>query len=126
MPRTSVSFYQEKPGEVPVWDWLRKLRKEDQKAFAKCVRMVQRLAELGHELRRPEADYLRDGIYELRARKGHVNYRILYFFHGRNAAVLTHSLTKEKDVPARDIDRAIERKEHCMKDSEAHTFYGEL
>jgi DNA-binding XRE family transcriptional regulator len=27
------------------------------------------LAELGHELRRPEADFLRDGIYELMAKK---------------------------------------------------------
>ena len=26
----------------------------------------ERLAQLGHELRRPEADYLRDQIYELR------------------------------------------------------------
>ena len=126
MPRTSVCFYQENPGEVPVWDWLGKLRKEDSKAFAKCVRMVERLAELGHELRRPEADYLRDGIYELRARKGHVNYRILYFFHGKNAAVLAHSLTKQKEVPDRDIDRAVERKERFTKNSEAHTFYGEF
>jgi hypothetical protein len=34
-------------------------------------------------LRRPHADYLEDGIYELRWRNGTVQYRILYFFHGR-------------------------------------------
>ena len=28
------------------------------------------LEELGHELRRPEADFLKDGIYELRAKHG--------------------------------------------------------
>ena len=126
MPRTLVSFYQEKLGEVPVWDWLGELRKRDRKAFAKCVRMVQRLAELGHELRRPEADYLRDGIHELRARVGRVNYRLLYFFHGREVAVLAHSLTKEKEVPSRDIDRAIKRKERFGNNPEAHTFYGDL
>ena len=49
------------------------------------VARVQRLAELGHELRRPEGDHLRDGIYELRAR---LNYRLPYFFHGQLAAVL--------------------------------------
>jgi len=32
--------------------------------------------------------FLKDGIYELRVRKGRVNYRTLYFFHGRNLAVL--------------------------------------
>jgi hypothetical protein len=35
---------------------------------------------MGHELRRPEADFLRDGIYELRASLGGVHHRILYFF----------------------------------------------
>jgi ribosome-binding protein aMBF1 (putative translation factor) len=59
------------------------------------VARIRRLAEAGRELRRPEADYLRGGIYELRARRGHVNYRILYFFHGQNVAILAHALTKE-------------------------------
>jgi len=63
--------------------------------------------ELGHELRRPEADLLRDGIYELRARLGTVNYRILYFFHGRNVAVLAHAITKENEIPVVEINRAV-------------------
>lgn len=29
-----------------------------------CVVKIERLRELGHELRRPETDLLRDGIYE--------------------------------------------------------------
>lgn len=65
---------------------------------------------------------LRDGIYELRARSGNVNYRILYFFHGQNVAVLAHSLTKEAKVPKKDIERAIERKEAFGQDPEAHTY----
>jgi hypothetical protein len=39
------------------------------------------------ELRRPEADYLQDGIYELRVGFQHVNYRMLYFFY-KNIAVV--------------------------------------
>ena len=74
MPATKVHFYCERSGQVPVLDWLRKLRREDKKAYAKCVAKIQRLRELGHELRRPEADSLRDGIYELRIRKGNVHY----------------------------------------------------
>ena len=30
-----------------------------------------------------------------------INYRMLYFFHGRVAAVLSHGLTKERAVPAK-------------------------
>ncbi|MCI0587000.1 MAG: type II toxin-antitoxin system RelE/ParE family toxin [Planctomycetes bacterium] len=39
-----------------------------------------------------------------------MNYRILYFFHGRNVAVLAHALTKEDVVPDAEIDRAREAK----------------
>ena len=46
--------------------------------------------EKGHELRRPEADFLRDGIYELHISLGGVHQRILYFFHGGMAAVVSH------------------------------------
>jgi phage-related protein len=79
------------------------------------------LAEQGHALRRPAAEYLRDDIYELRIRYGSVNYRILYFFHGRTIAVLAHGLTKEKDVPDRDIDLAVARKDAFMKSPSLHT-----
>lgn len=75
---------------------------------------------MGHELRRPHADILRDGIHELRARVGNVNYRLLYFFHGKDIAVVAHGLTKEADIPARDIERAIERKRRYEQDPERH------
>ena len=120
VPKTQVVFFQDADGRAPVREWLRELRRSDAHAHAKCVARVERLAELGHELRRPEADYLRDGIYELRARKGHVNYRILYFFHGRQVVVLAHALTKEDAVPAPDIQRAVTRKSLVEKDPKTH------
>jgi phage-related protein len=110
MPRTVVVFYQERPGETPVLDWPRELRGKNATAYQKCVAGLERLALLGRELRRPLADLLRDGIYELRIRKGHVNYRILYFFHGQGLAVLGHAITKEDVVPEAEIDRCIRRK----------------
>jgi phage-related protein len=110
MPQTQLIFFKEDDGTVPVRDWLLELKRRNRRAFAKCVVRVRRLAELGHELRRPEADLLRDGIYELRARDGRVNYRLLYFFHGRSVAILAHALTKEDKVPKADIDRAVRRK----------------
>ena len=82
---------------------------------------IQRLALFGHELRRPHADFLRDGIHELRVRKGRVNYRVLYFFAGRQVALLAHALTKEDVVPESDIRRALERKSCYDRNPEKHT-----
>jgi len=87
---------------------------------------LARLALLGHELRRPEADYLRDEIYELRVRRGSVNYRLLYFFHGRTISVVAHGLTKESAVPAAEINRAITRKSTFLANPATHTFTGEI
>ena len=68
------------------------------------------------------ADFLRDGIYELRAKRGRVNYRLLYFFHGRNVAIVAHALTKEAEVPRADIDRALARRRAFVADPEGHTY----
>ena len=118
MPRTRVIFYKEDDGSVPVLDWLDSLQP---KALDKCTAKIERLGALGHELRRPEADYLRDGIYELRVGWQHVNYRMLYFFHGRTAAVVSHGLVKEAAVPAKEIEKAMERKRKFEQRPEAHT-----
>src|SRR4051794_35963411 len=83
MPRTEVVLYRDDDGSVPVLEWLDTL---PLKARLKCLVRLERLRELGHELRRPEADYLRDGIYELRVGLGPVQYRLLYAFHMEEAA----------------------------------------
>jgi hypothetical protein len=58
-----------------------------------------------------EADFLRDGVYELRASLGGVHHRIPHFFHGATAAVVSHGLAKERAVPPKEIDHVVERKE---------------
>lgn len=50
------------------------------------------------------------------------NYRILYFFHGRVAAVLAHGIVKEREVPAKDIEQAMERKRLFEQDSDKYTY----
>jgi putative component of toxin-antitoxin plasmid stabilization module len=77
---------------------------------------------MGHELRRPEADFLRDGIYELRVSLGGVHHRILYFFHGAIAAVVSHGLAKEKVVPPKEINRAVECKKRFEANPAKHTY----
>jgi phage-related protein len=83
---------------------------------------LERLREAGHELRRPEADFLRDGIYELRVSLRGVHHRILYFFHGTIAAVVSHGLVKERAVPPKEIDRAVERKKQFEANPPNHTY----
>lgn len=119
MPQTRVVFYREEDGTVPVLDWLDEL---PAKAQLKCLARIERLKLEGHELRRPEADLLRDKIYELRVGFQGVNYRMLYFFHGNIAAVISHGIVKEREVPAKEIKNAIERRAKFGGDPEIHTF----
>lgn len=120
MAQTEVFFYREpKGGSVPLLQWFEGL---PMKVQAKCVERIDRLGELGHELRRPEADFLRDGIYELRASYQGVHYRMLYFFAGKAVVVVSHGLTKKREVPPREIDQALDRKQLVEADFEKFTF----
>lgn len=122
MPQTTVVFYQGEDGRIPLLEWFEQLVP---KARAKCRVRLGRLAELGHELRRPEAGLLRDGIYELRAKHANVNYRMLYFFHGEAIAVVSHGFVKQRaQVSERAIALALRRREAFETDPYRHT-YGE-
>ncbi len=121
MPKTDIVLYSEENGACPMLEWMDEL---SPKAQDKCIVKIERLKEMGHELRRPEADYLRDKIYELRAALQGIQYRMLYFFHER-FGVISHGLIKEgKKVPPKDIDLAIMRMERFKKNPSKHTFGG--
>ncbi len=107
MPRVTVVFFKDDDGTFPTRTWLDGVPKKVQ---AKCLARLKRLEDLGHEFRRPEADYLRDDIHELRVGLQGIHYRMLYFFHGRTAAVVSHGLVKERAVPPREVDLAVQRK----------------
>jgi hypothetical protein len=118
VPQTEVVFYKE-GDSVPVREWLKSLPR---KVARKCLVYLDVLEQQGHELRRPIADFIRDGIYELRPTFQGVNYRILYFFRGRNAVVVSHGIVKQSEVPEVEIDRAVERKQRFESDPEPHTY----
>ena len=63
MPQAELLVFREANGRIPVEDWLDSL---PTKVRAKCLNCLRLLAASGHELRRPLADLLRDGIHELR------------------------------------------------------------
>jgi hypothetical protein len=99
MPERKIQAYRESSiSTAVVWSWLTDLETTNVRAHAKCVAMIRRLRQMGYELRRPEADFLRDDIYELRTKVGNVNYRILYTFIGKNVALLVLGCTKEGRV----------------------------
>ena len=103
MPETDVRLFCTAEGTVPIEEWLRKLPKKAQEKFQARITWLRKL---GHELRRPRADFLRDGIWELRVRYQRNRYRVLYFFYGQEAVILSHGFQK-KESRVRDSD--IER-----------------
>jgi len=117
MPPTRVVFYAEE-NFAPFLEWFDELGEAVQD---KIIVRIELLRARGHELRRPHADTLRDGIHELRAVSQHVNYRVLYFFHDRTA-VISHGIVKEGIVPPREIDLAVDRKLRFAADPAKHTY----
>ncbi len=105
--------------------WLESLRTQP-KHRTKCIKYLALLRDRGYDLRRPHADLLRDGIRELRVQFSFENYRMLYFFYGRDLAVLTHGITKHQDeTPPGEIDKAVRLSIEYGRDPESHTFYWE-
>lgn len=99
-----ITYYKTESGRSPVAEFIEALEEHEKK---KAAAYITKLEMLGHNLRRPVADYLDDGIYELRP-KGN---RIFFFFFFRNTAVLVHAIKKKSDkVPAGDLLLSITRK----------------
>lgn len=121
MPQATLLVFRKAVEEVPLTEWLEELEEQEPNAYAKCLARIQQLEQSGFELRRPAADILRDGIWELRARNRNTQYRILYFWIGKNVACLSHGLTKEGAVPDTEIERAIKAKELVKSDRARYT-----
>jgi phage-related protein len=119
VPKTTVVIFCDRQGDAPLLEWMDRLPSRVQ---AKCLVRLERLRELGHELRRPEADYLRDGIYELRVAYHTQNYRMLYFFYRDRRVVVSHGLVKERSVPPKEIEQARGNKRLFEIDPERHTY----
>ncbi len=120
MPAIEVVYYRDINDEVPFLTWLAELR--SRKAVAKCVMLVRLLRQRGSDLRRPQADILRDEIHELRGRFGKVQVRLLYFFSGKRA-VISHGFIKSSSrVPDKEIDDAVTRKLAFRENPDKHSF----
>jgi hypothetical protein len=101
-----IRFYCEEDGSCPFKDWL---DKQNSKAVEKITGYILHLSNHGYRIRRPHSDYLGSGIYELRPTYCGINYRVLYFFHGREIIIITSGLIKERRIPKRELGIAIRR-----------------
>lgn len=111
MPPAVILIFLKSNGKCPVEEWIDGLQAPE---AHKCIARILQLKAWGHELRRPTADLLRDGIYELRAGP---QLRILYFFDPPGRAVLTDVIRKKTNkVPPNEIDQAIEQRSEYLRD----------
>jgi len=117
-----VLFFKDDHGRAPLLDWAATLKP---KARAKLIERVRVLKSMGYRMleSRTMAAYLRDDIYELRFKSEGVQYRTLFFFSGRDICMLSHGLAKDTaEVPAEEIDQAIESKQKFEANHDLHTY----
>jgi phage-related protein len=107
MPQTMVIFFAEPDGTAPLLSWMDGL---PSKVQDKCYVKIERLGEMG---------------YELRIAYRSIQYRVLYFFH-ENIAVISHGLKKESEVPGKDIEMALKRMEMFKLNPQLHTYEEEI
>ena len=103
-----VTYYSKQDGSKPVETYLKKLPINER---AKALAFIELLEEKGPNLHRPYADFLEDGIHELRIKLTRTQVRILYFFCYQNIIVLTNTFDKHSDkVPREQIKLAKENR----------------
>jgi phage-related protein len=101
---SGIYYYMDLGGRRPVKEFISSLPVKDR---AKVFAYFNELKVQGHNMRRPMADYLRDGIYELRPKHN----RIFYFFYMKDKVVLVHAIRKFiLKIPEQDLELCIKRK----------------
>lgn len=100
----NICYFVDDRGQSPVREFIDELTLDEQ---AKVFAYIEELRKQGHNLLRPLADYVHDGIYELRPKAN----RIFYFFFLKENAVLVHAIKKKTfKIMAKDIALSLKRK----------------
>lgn len=101
----NVYFYIDENQNCPLDDFISGLKSSNKE---KVYAWISKLEEKGPLLPRPYADFLRDGIHELRIKLSGEQIRVLYFFIFQESIILTHHFEKNTDkVPNKEIEKAI-------------------
>ena len=112
MNKFKAEFY-ENGGRIPAKEFLDSL---DKKMRIKFVAEIKLLEEKGNQLREPYSKYLKDGIFELRAKVGTDISRVLYFFYYEGRIILTHGFVKKtQKTPSSEIEKAKQYRNDFIK-----------
>lgn len=88
-----IIYYETEDNRSEIYDFIEKQKENNQ---IKILNWLEKLEELGLNLPRPYADYLEDGIYELRIKLSGNRIRILYSFVSRNLLSFLINLEKTR------------------------------
>jgi len=104
-----IWYFVDERGHSPVREFIDALPLDEQ---AKVFAYIDELGKQGYNLRRPLADYLKEGIYELRPKSN----RLFYFFFLKESVVFVHAIKKKtNEIPEKDIALSIKRKKYIEK-----------
>ena len=118
MEQYEVIFFALEDGTQPAREFLDGL---SVKMRARVVKIIQMLRDYGGQVRMPYSEYLRDGIFQIRAQQeGNIS-RVLYFFNDGQKIILTNGFTKKTPkTPPAEIERAKRYKaEYERKEAKA-------
>lgn len=102
-PEWHLVYCDEDISYCPVTDFIQSVHPKHQ---VKIMRFLSLLEEMGPNLPRPYADFLTDGIHELRIKLSGDQIRMLYFFCYRKYIVLYYAFIKNTDrVPEKFIHK---------------------
>ena len=113
MSRYSVVFYEREDGTRPAEDYIKSI---SPKMVAKLYRAIDILRDYGSRARMPYSEYLKDGIFQVRAQQeGNIS-RVLYFFAVGERIVLTNGFTKKTPkTPEQEIELAKKYREDYLR-----------
>jgi len=109
----TVEFYETQSGRCPVRDFLDRLKQEDPNDFAAVMAGLAKLRNRQYH-RPPLSKAVGDEFFELR-HVGKLNTRVLYFFVKGKRIITVHGIrNKAREIPKRDLNVALERKEDWL------------
>ncbi len=106
-------YYQTNSGRMPVKEFIYSLHQRTRQKYYVIIGLLE---DFGKTLPKPHADYLEDGIYEIRFVGIEGQVRIFYFFYFKNKIILTNGfIKKQRKAPKLEVKLAKERRNHYIE-----------
>ena len=107
-----IEYYEIGRGKCPVQEFI---DYRDNRAKAKIARTIDLLEKFGIHLGMPYVKHVEGELWELRARVGTNQYRIIYFLFTGKVFVLLHGFVKKSGrIPERDLKIARGRRDDFL------------